>query len=70
MKTEQEIRELIRKTTEDFKHVLDCGPATTQINTPRALMQLSATVRLDALYQVLGERRPQFICDDRTKTNH
>ena len=40
MKTEAEIRAMIEKITAGYRHVLDCGPASTvQINAPRALMQ-------------------------------
>lgn len=71
MKTEQEIRELIAKITTDNMHVLDCYPATVDINAPRALMQLSAVAKLDELYWVLGEeKRPRFKCDDYTKIDH
>lgn len=31
MKTEKEIRASIAKTTADYRHVLDCGPATVMI---------------------------------------
>lgn len=67
MKNEKEIREQIEKVIESYKHVLDCGPATVDINAPRALMQLTAVARLDALYWVIGEKRPRFKCDDDTK---
>lgn len=70
MKSEQEIRDKIKKTTADYWHVLDCWPATTQVNAPRALMQIEAKTELDALYDVLGEKRPRYKCDDTTKTNH
>jgi len=69
MKTEQEIRQEIEKITESYKHVLDCGPATVEINAPRGLMQLAAVSKLDALYWVLSEKRPKFACDDDSKTN-
>lgn len=68
-KTEVEIRERIFSVTENNKHVLDCGPATVEINAPRALMQLAAQTQLDTLYWFLGEKRPRFKCDDRKKTD-
>lgn len=69
MKTEEEVREKIKNLTESYQHVLDCGPATTQVNEARALMQLSASSMLDALYYVLEEKRPRFECDDTSKTD-
>ena len=63
MKTEKEIREKIREVTESYEHVLDCELATIDINAPKALMQLTATSTLDALYFVIGEERPRFKCD-------
>ena len=70
MKNEKEIREIIGTVTASNQHVLDCYPATIDINAPRALMQLAAVSRLEVLYWVLGEERPRFKCDDRSKTNH
>ena len=67
MKPEPEIRQRIAAVTKDSFHVLDCYPATVQINAPRALMQVIAKTELDTLYWALGEKRPQFKCDDRTK---
>ena len=69
IKTEIEIRNEIEKTRTDYWHVLDCYPATTEVNSPRALMQLSAKSRLDALYWFLGEKRPKYKCDDNSKLN-
>ena len=69
MLSEQRIREEIEKFTKNFKHVLDCGLATADINAGRALMQLAATTALDAFYFVLEEKRPKFKCDDVTKMN-
>lgn len=68
--TEKEIRERIANVTKDYDHVLRIGPATVDINAPRALMQQSAVVMLDELYELLHEKRPRFVCDDRTKLNH
>lgn len=70
MKTEKEIRKEIIKVTKDYQHVLDCGPATVEINAPRALMQISARSALDTLYGTLGEKRPKFKCDDISKQNY
>ena len=64
MKTENEIRETIKKVTQLYKHVLDCKLAEIEINAPRALMQLSASTKLDALYWVIGEPRPKFKYDE------
>lgn len=67
MKNETEIRKEIEEVTGSYRHVLDCGPATVEINAPRGLMQLAAVSKLDALYWVLGEKRPRFECDDSSK---
>ena len=63
MKTEKEIREKIKDVTESYQHVLDYKLATITENAPRALMQLTATSTLDALYFVIEEKRPRFKCD-------
>ncbi len=42
MKTRKQIKEEIKKAEKDYSHVLDCYPATVDVNAPRALMQLSA----------------------------
>jgi hypothetical protein len=56
MKTEEEIRAQIEEIKKNNHHVLYVGsPATIQINAPRALMQMSAEIKLSALYWVLGE---------------
>ena len=68
--TEADIRAEIVRVTKGYRHVLDCGPASVEINAPRALMQLTAIATLDALYSVLGEDRPRFTCDDRSKRDH
>lgn len=70
MKTEKEIREEIKKVTEDYLHVLDCYPATIGINAPRALMQLAAISKLDTLYRILEKKRPRFKCDEKDKTDY
>lgn len=64
MKTEKEIREQIEKITQGYKHVLDCKLVDININAPRSLMQLTATVQLDALYWILEEERPRFKYDE------
>lgn len=70
MKTEKEVRAEIDKITKNYWHVLDCYPATIQINAPRALMQESACSLLDGLYKALGEKRPKYKCDNFTKMNY
>jgi len=65
MKTEQQIREQIEKVTQSYKHVLDCKLAEIQINAPRALMQIHGIAKLDALYWVIGEKRPRFKYDEK-----
>lgn len=65
MKTEQEIRQMIKELTEKHQYLFDMPPATVQINAPRALMQLAAIVKLETLYTVLNEERPDFIYDKR-----
>jgi len=70
MKNEDAIRKKIEQITTDYKHVLDCYPATVFINAPRCLSQFKATTELEILYWILGEERPQFKCDDFTKTDH
>ena len=69
MKTEKEVRARIKEFTEAHKDILNCGMATIEINSFRALMQLSATSVLDTLYWVIGEKRPRFKCDDPEKKN-
>jgi hypothetical protein len=69
MKTEQEIRNQISHVVDENKHLLNCYPATVEINSPRALMQLTASTQLDVLYWALGEKRPKFKCDDFEKIN-
>ena len=70
MKTEKDIREKILEVTDSYRHVLDRGPATTDINSPVALMQIQAVAQLSILYWIIGEHRPHFTCDDNTKTNY
>lgn len=70
MKTEKEINEEIKRITEGYWHVLDCYLATTEINSPRALMQVSAKAQLDVFYFVLGKKRSKFKCDEFDKQNY
>ena len=69
MKNEKEIRAQIQRVTKDYRHVLDCGPATVGVNAPRALMQSNACAILDVLYCILGAERPKFKADDYEKVN-
>jgi hypothetical protein len=69
MKTEKEVREDIKNCIENNKHILNCYPATIEINSPRALMQMSACIQLAVLYDMLGEKRPKFKCDEWDKKN-
>jgi len=64
MLSEKEVKGRIQELEKDNAHVLDVGPASVFINAPRALMQLSATSQLDALYRVIEVERPRFVCDD------
>ena len=70
MKTEKEIREEIKRITKNYWHVLDCYPATIDINAPRALIQIEGRSVLDTLYKVLGKKRPKFKCDEFNKLDH
>lgn len=70
MKTEKEIRDSISKVTADNFHILDCYPATTEVNVLRALMQVAATTKLSVLYDILGEKRPKFKCDNIDKLDY
>lgn len=65
MKTESEIRQLIKKHIENNQYLFDMPSANIQINAPRALMQLAAIVKLETLYWTLNEERPEFIYDKR-----
>lgn len=70
MKSEQEVRDLIKKTTDQYGDVLCSGLASIDINAPRALMQLEGVTKLNALYYILGETRPRFTYDDPDLINH
>jgi len=60
IRTEKEIRAHIKVVEKAYKHVLDGSMATIVENAPRALMQLTATSKLDSLYWVIGETRPLY----------
>jgi hypothetical protein len=60
VRTEQEIRDKIKEIEKGYAHVLTGSFSTIDENAPRALMQLSATIMLDILYFVLGEKRPRY----------
>lgn len=64
------VKEEIKNTTKKYKHVLDCWPATIDINAPRAILQLTVKERLDILYDILEEKRPCFKCDDFSRVNY
>ena len=64
MKTEEEVRELIKKTEEAYAHVLELKGANIMTNSPRALMQLEATTTINAYYKILNEKRPSYLCDE------
>lgn len=70
MKTKIEVLTEIEKVIEANEHILDCYPATVDINSPMALMQLEATSRLSTLYWVIGENRPKFKCDEWDMADH
>ncbi len=61
--TEEKIIAAIKEVTRDYKHVLDCGPASVEINSPRALMQVSAIAKLDMLHMFINKKRPKFAYD-------
>ena len=69
MKTEKEIKQEIKRVTLAYRHVLDCGLATVEVNAPRALMQQDAQIQLNTLYATIGKKRPRFRCDDKSKIN-
>jgi len=60
MRTEQEIRDMIKQIEESNAHVLRGSLATIVENAPRALMQLAAKSRLEGLYYALGENCPKY----------
>ncbi len=64
MKTEEEVKIEIAKTVVDNRYVLDRMKADIFSNHPRALIQSTTLVRLDALYWCLGEERPKFRCEE------
>jgi hypothetical protein len=60
MRTEQEIRDMIKQTEELNSHVLKGSFATIVENAPRALIQLAAKSRLEGLYYALDENCPKY----------
>ncbi len=56
MKTAEEIKREIAKIEAASHHVLTGSRATLRINAPRALMQLEAETKLQALHWVLGKK--------------
>lgn len=54
MKTEAEIKAKIRDIESRYASVLTGSTATIAVNAPRALIQLDAQTRLQALHWVLG----------------
>lgn len=69
MRTKEQVKERIKQIETAYSHVLEIGPATLDVNAPRALMQLEALNWLDILYWTIGEPRPKYVCDDRSKLN-
>ena len=67
IRPEQEIRDKIKKLESDYSHVLKGSFATIVENAPRALMQLEAKARLQALYYTLKEKCPQYEYERRKK---
>ena len=55
MKTQQEIEAKIKEIEHNYRHVLTGGLASVGINAPRALQQLAAESKLDALYWTIGK---------------
>lgn len=55
MKTEKEIRAMIRRIKKDHASVLTGTIATIDINAPRALMQVNAEAILRTVSDVIGE---------------
>jgi hypothetical protein len=65
MRTEQEIKHMIKETEKRYDSVLKGSMATVVENAPRALMQLAATSVLDGLYFALGKDRPRYEHEER-----
>jgi hypothetical protein len=60
MKSEKEVRQQIKDIELKYDYLLKGSMATIENNAPRALMQLSVTSQLEALYWVLGKVRPRY----------
>ena len=63
IKSEDKIVSQIWKVEQMYQRALNSPCATVLENAPLALMQLEAKNKLDALYWVLGKKRPRFGCD-------
>jgi hypothetical protein len=59
------IRLKIKNTEDAFRHLLDQPAVDININAPVALMQIQVIARLDVLYWVLQEKRPQYEYDNK-----
>lgn len=70
MRPEKEVREKIKEIETNYAYILGIPPASVDINTPRALIQICAKKELEALYWVIQEERPTFACDDFDKLDH
>ena len=55
MKTKEEVQAKIAEIQHGYGHVLKGRLATVDINAPRALMQITAESKLQALYWTLGK---------------
>jgi hypothetical protein len=69
MKSEDEIREKIKKYYEGSKHILEQTPKDVVVNAYVAMAQCNDSSFLEALYWVLGETRPHMKCDEFDKIN-
>jgi hypothetical protein len=64
MESEIYVRERIDKILRDYAHIINQKGAVIQVNAPVALQQVGIKCRLDELYNVLGEKCPNFPMDD------
>lgn len=56
MKTETQISAKIKDIEDSYNHILTGSLATVDINAPRALEQIAAETKLQALHWVLGTK--------------
>jgi uncharacterized protein (DUF736 family) len=56
MKTEAQVRSMIKEIETSFKQQLTGRVATIQVNAPLALIQVGEEAKLRALYWVIGEQ--------------